>query len=148
MGPHLVGLCCKKERELDTFEDKVGAAHHKVGVETSAVASAGVDGKGWVFADRVRVVVVVALPGVVVVVEDKVSGEEEHLGADLAALAHPLAVQAHRQVGPRRQDRGVELVRAVDDATGDAAVVVILQEKHWGVSGGSLDKLRSTAVLR
>lgn len=122
-----------------TFEDKVGPAYHEVGVEASAVASAGVDGEGGVLADGVRVVVVVALPGVVVVVEDKVSGEEEHLGADLAALAHPLAVQAHRQVGPRRQDGRVELVRAVDDATGDAAVVVILQERQWGVRGGPLD---------
>lgn len=115
-------------------------------MEASTVASASVDGKGWVFADGVRVVVVVALPGVVVVVEDKVSGEEEHLGTDLAALAHPLAVQAHRQVSSRRQDRGMELVRAVDDATGDAAVVVILQEKHWGIRGGPLDELGMTAV--
>lgn len=115
-------------------------------MKASAIASAGVDCEGWVFADGVRVVVVVALPGVVVVMEDKVSGEEEHLGADLAALAHPLAVQAHRQVGPRRQDRGVELIRAVDDATGDAAVVVILQEKHCGIRGGPLDKLRTTAM--
>lgn len=128
-----------KRKRVITFEDKVGPAYHEVGVEASAVASAGVDGEGGVLADGVRVVVVVALPGVVVVVEDKVSGEEEHLGADLAALAHPLAVQAHRQVGPRRQDGRVELVRAVDDATGDAAVVVILQERQWGVRGGPLD---------
>lgn len=79
-------------------------------METSAVASAGKDGESWVLADGVRVVVVVALPGVVVVVEDKVASEEEHLGPDLAALAHPMAVQAHRQVGPRWQDRRVELV--------------------------------------
>lgn len=113
-------------------------------MEASAVASAGVDGKGWVLADGVRVVVVVALPGVVVVVEDKVPGKEEHLRADLAALAHPLAVQAHRQVGPRRQDRGVELVRAVDDAAGDAAVVVVLLEKQRGIRGGPVETLGRT----
>lgn len=110
-----------------------------VGVKASAVSSAGVDGEGGVLADGVRVVVVVALPGVVVVVEDKVSGEEEHLGPDLAALAHPLAIKAHRQVGPRRQDGRVELVRAVDDATGDAAVVVILQERQRRVRRRALD---------
>lgn len=115
-------------------------------MEASAVASAGVDGEGRVLADGVRVVVVVTLPGVVVVVEDKVPGEEEHLRADLAALAHPMAVQAYRQVGPRRQDRGVELVRAVDDAAGDAAVVVILWKRHWCVRGGPLVTLRTTAL--
>ena len=79
-------------------------------MKPSAVAAAGVDGEGGVFTDGVGVVVVVALPGVVVVVEDEVTGEEEDLGADLAALAHPLTVQPHGQVGPRRQDGGVELV--------------------------------------
>lgn len=113
-----------------TFEDKLGASHDLGGVEAAAVASPGVDGEGRVFADRVGVVVVVALPGVVVVVEDEVAGEEEHLGPDLAALAHPLAIQPHGQVGPRRQDGRVELVRAVDDAADDAAVVVVLEEKR------------------
>lgn len=112
-------------------------------MEAAAVASAGVDGEGGVLAHGVGVVVVVALPGVVVVVEDEVAGEEEHLGAHLAALAHPLAVQSHGQVGPRRQDGGVELVRAVDDATGDAAVVVILEEKRRDVSGEA--SLRATS---
>lgn len=107
-------------------------------MEAPAVASAGVDGEGGVLAHGVGVVVVVALPGVVVVVEDEVAGEEEHLGPDLAALAHPLTIQAHGQVGPRREDGGVELVRAVDDATGDAAVVVILEEKRWDVSWDEL----------
>lgn len=99
------------------------------GVKPSAVAPAGVDGEGGVFADGVRVVVVVALPGVVVIVEDEVAGEEEDLRANLAALAHPLPVQPDGEVGPRRQDGRVELVRAVDDATGDAAVVVVLRRR-------------------
>lgn len=97
-----------------------------------AVAPAGVDGEGGVFADGVRVVVVVALPRVVVVVEDEVAGEEEDLRTHLAALTHPLTVQTHGQVGPRRQDGRVELVGAVDDAAGDAAVVVVLQVKREG----------------
>lgn len=79
-------------------------------MKPSAVASAGVDGEGGVLADWVGVVVVVTLPGVVVVVEDEVTGEEEDLGANLAALAHPLAVQTDSQVGPRRQDGRVELI--------------------------------------
>lgn len=97
-------------------------------MEAPAVAPAGVDGEGGVFADGVGVVVVEALPRVVVVMEDEVAGEEEDLGPDLAALAHPLAVQPDGQVGPRRQDGGVELVRAVDDAADDATVVVVLEK--------------------
>lgn len=112
-------------------------------MKPSAVESLGVDGEGGVFTAGVRVMVVVTLPGVIVVVEDEVAGEEEDLGAYLAALAHPLTVQPHGEVGPRRQDGGVELVRAGDDGTDDAAVVVILktnveigesmnQGKYWG----------------
>ncbi len=80
------------------------------GVKASAVASAGIDGEGGVFTDGVRVVVVVALPGVVVVMEDEVTGEEEDLRANFAALAHPLTVQPNGQVSPRRQDRRMELI--------------------------------------
>ena len=97
-------------------------------MQAAAVATPGVDGEGGVFADGVGVVVVVSLPGVVVAMEDKVAGEEEHLGAHLAALAHPLAVQAHRQVRPRREDGGVGLVRAGDHVAGDAALVVVLEK--------------------
>lgn len=98
-------------------------------MEASAVASSGVDSEGGVFTDGVRVVVVVALPGVVVVMEDEVPGEEEDLRPNFAALAHPLTVEPDGEVGPRRQDGRVELVWAVDDTTGDAAVVVILEKK-------------------
>lgn len=93
-----------------TFKHKVSPAHDPSGVKPSAVASSGVDGKGGVFADGIGVVVVMALPRVVVVVEDEVSREEEDFRTNLAALAHPLAVQAHGQIGPRRQDGRVELV--------------------------------------
>ncbi|KAG7220895.1 hypothetical protein INR49_017745 [Caranx melampygus] len=117
--------------------DEVRPAHDVCGVKPPAVAPTRVDGEGGVFTDGVRVVVVVTLPRVVVVVEDEVAGEEEDLGADLAALTHPLAVQAHGEVGPRRQDGRVELVRAVDDATGDAAVVVVLEVKREGQSLGA-----------
>lgn len=98
-------------------------------MKPSTVAATGVDGEGGVFTDGVRVVVVMALPGVVVIVEDEVAGQEEDLRANFAALAHPLTVQPDGQVGPRRQDGRVELVRAVDDTTGDAAVVVVLKKK-------------------
>lgn len=112
-----------------TFENELRPAHDPGGVKPAAVAPAGVDSEGGVPADGVGEVVIVSLPRVVVVVEDEVTGEEEHLGADLAALAHPLAVQAHGQVGPRRQDGRVELVRAVDDTTRDAAVLVVLESQ-------------------
>lgn len=42
--------------------------------------------------------VIMPFPGVVVVVEDEVAGEEEDLGAYLAALAHPFPVEANGQV--------------------------------------------------
>lgn len=74
--------------------------------------------------------VVVPLPGVVVVVEDEVAREKEDLWPHFAALAHPLTVQAHGQVGSWRQDGRVELVRAVDDPTDDAAMVVVLKTKR------------------
>lgn len=112
-----------------TFKDEVCASHDSSGVKPSAVAPAGVDGEGGVFADGVRVMEVVALPGVVVVMEDEVTGEEEHFRANLAALAHPLTVQTDGQVGPRWQDGRVELIRAVDDTAGDAGVVMILQTR-------------------
>ena len=84
-------------------------------MEPPAVAPPGVDAEGGVLADGVGVVVVVALPGVVVGVEDEVAGEEEHLGAHLTALAHPLTVQPHRQVGAGGQDEVVQLVGAEDN---------------------------------
>lgn len=74
------------------------------------VAASGVNGEGRVLAHGIRVVVVVALPGVVVVMEDEVTREEEDFGAHLAALAHPLAMQAHSQVGLRGQQWRVVLV--------------------------------------
>lgn len=98
-------------------------------MKPSTVAATGVDGEGGVFTDGVRVVVVMALPGVIVIVEDEVAGQEEDLRANFATLAHPLTVQPDGQVGPRWQDGRVELVRAVDDTTGDAAVVVVLKKK-------------------
>lgn len=110
-----------------TFEHKLRSAHHFGRVHSSAVASLGVDGEGGVFADGVGVVVVVAFPGVVVVVEDEVPREEEHLRSHLAALAHPLAVQPDGQVRLGGQDGRVVLVRAVDDPARDARAVVVLQ---------------------
>lgn len=98
-------------------------------MKPSTVAATGVDCEGGVFTDGVRVVVVMALPGVVVIVEDEVAGQEEDLRANFATLAHPLTVQPDGQVGPRWQDGRVELVRTVDYTTGDAAVVVVLKKK-------------------
>lgn len=63
-----------------------------------AVAALGIDGEGGMLADRVGVVVVMPLPGVIVVVEDEVACEEEDFGPNLTALAHPLAMQTNSQV--------------------------------------------------
>lgn len=98
-------------------------------MKASAVASASIYGEGGVFTDGVRVVVIVALPGMVVVMEDKMTCKEEDLGANLAVLAHPLTVKPDGQVSPRRQDGRVELIGAVDDAADDATVVMILGEE-------------------
>lgn len=54
-------------------------------------------------ADGVRVVVVMPFPGVVVVVEDEVAGEEEDFRLNVTVLAHPLAMKAHGQVSFERQ---------------------------------------------
>lgn len=75
-----------------------------------AVAALGVDGEGGVLADGVRVVVVVPFPGVVVVMEDEVAREEEDFGPHLAALAHPLAMQADGQVSLGGQEGRAVLV--------------------------------------
>lgn len=119
-----------------TFEHKLRATHDFGRVDSAAVASLGVDGEGGVLADGVGVVVVVALPGVVVVVEDEVPSEEEHLRPHLAALAHPLSVQPDGQVRLGGQDGRVVLVRAVDDPAGDALVVVVLKQSREEPSVG------------
>lgn len=75
-----------------TFEHKLCASHDPRGEHTAAVAASSVDGEGGVFADRVRVVVVMALPGIIVVMEDEVAGEEEDFGPHLTTLAHPFPV--------------------------------------------------------
>lgn len=67
-------------------------------MHSSAVAALGIDSEGGVFADRVRVVIVVTFPGVVVVMEDEVSGEKEDLRAHLTALAHPFSMQSDCQI--------------------------------------------------
>lgn len=59
-----------------------------------------VDGERRLFAERVGVVIVITLPGVVVTVEDEVPGKEEHGGSDLAVSAHPAATELHRQLSP------------------------------------------------
>ena len=79
-------------------------------MESSAVAPTGVYGEGGVFADGVRVVIVEAFPGMVVVMEDEVAGEEQDLGTNLAALAHPLTIKPNGQVSPWWQDGGMELI--------------------------------------
>ena len=127
-----------------TFEHKLRAAHNPGGVHAAAVAALGVDGEGGMLAHGVGVVVVVPLPGVVVVVEDEVAREEEDLGPHLAPLAHPLAVQAHRQVRLGGQQGRPVLVRPVDDAAGDAGVVVVLEPKHKHAAGGKEKKKKKS----
>lgn len=122
------------------FEHKLCSSQDPGGVHAPAVAALGVDGEGGVLADGVRVVVVMPFPGVIVVVEDEVAGEEENLGPHLTALAHPLAVQAHSQVGLGGQEWRAVLIRPVDDAAGDAGVIVVLGVlQRWLVAGRTVE---------
>lgn len=113
-----------------TFEHKLCATHDFGRVHSPAVASLGIDGEGGVLADGVGVVVVVSLPGVVVVVEDEVPSQEEHLWPHLTALAHPLSMQPDGQVCLGGQDGWVVLIRAVDDPARDAHALVVLQQSR------------------
>lgn len=113
-----------------TFEHKLCATHDPRGEHTAAVAASSIDGECGVLADGVRVVVVMAFPGIVVVVEDEVAGEEEDLGAHLTALAHPFPVEANGQVSLGGQDGRVVFIRPVNDAAGDAGVVVVLKQRN------------------
>lgn len=54
--------------------------------------------------------VVVTLPCVVVIMEEEMSCEEECVRANFAPLGNPLAMKAYGELGPRQQDRRVELV--------------------------------------
>lgn len=69
-------------------------------------------------------------PGVVVVVEDEVAGEEEDLGAYLAALAHPFPMEANGQVSLGGQDGRVVFIGPVNDAAGYACMVVVLKQRN------------------
>lgn len=57
-----------------------------------SIASPAVEAEGGPLAPRVHVVIVVALPGVVVVVEDEMALEEDALWPHFAAQARPLAL--------------------------------------------------------
>lgn len=74
-----------------------------------------------------------SFPGVVVVMEDEVAGEEEDFRAHLTALAHPFPMEADGQVSLRGQDGRVMFVRAVNDPAGYARVVVVLKQRNKDV---------------
>lgn len=124
--PHRLGCDFASRGRSPTFEHELRSSHDPGGVHPPAVAALGVDGEGGVLADGVGVVVVMPFPGVVVVVKDEMAREEQDLGPHLAALAHPLAVQADGQVGLRGQEGRAVFIRPVDDAAGDTGVVVVL----------------------
>lgn len=129
-GPQLRGHLCPHT----TFEDELCSAHHFGRVHSSAVAALGIDGEGGMLADGVGVVVVVALPGVVVVMENEVPREEEDLRPHLTALAHPLAMQPDGQVCLGGQDGWVVLIGAVDDPACNARAVMVLKESRKELS--------------
>lgn len=71
-----------------------------------------------------------SFPGVIVVMEDKVAGEEEDFGAHLTALAHPFSVEANGQVRFRGQDGRVMFIGAINDPAGYARMVVVLKQRN------------------
>lgn len=130
--PHPLGCYVGVWGRRPTFEHKLSSSHDPGGVHAPAVTALGIDGEGGVLADRVRVVVVMPFPGVIVVMEDEVACEEEDFGPHLTALAHPFAMQANGEVSLRGQEGRVMLIWPVDDSTGYAGMVVVLQsqDKH------------------
>lgn len=72
-------------------------------------------------------------PGVVVVVEDEVAGEEEDLGAYLAALTHPFPMEADGQVSLGGQDGRVVFIGPENDTAGYARVVVVLKQRNQDI---------------
>lgn len=97
-----------------------------------AVVANGVHAEGGHATDGVGVVVVEALPGVAVSVEDEVAGEEEDAGAHLAALAHPVSLHPDRGIGLGGQAGGQLEGPARHNLANDARVVVVmLQRDRW-----------------
>lgn len=80
----------------------------------------GVHAEGGQPADRVSIVIVVALPGAAVLVEYKVAGEEKDPRADLTALAHPVALDPHWGVSQRGQGGRLLETPMGDDPANDA----------------------------
>lgn len=74
-----------------------------------------------------------SFPGIIVVVEDEVAGEEEDLGAYLTALAHPFSMEANGQVSLGGQDGRVVFIGPVNDAAGYARMVVVLEQRNGDV---------------
>ncbi len=78
---------------------------------SAAVASAGPDAEAGMTADGVREVIVLTAPGLTVLVEGQLSGEEEDARTHLAPCADPASLQTHRTLGPSRQHRRMMKIR-------------------------------------
>lgn len=75
-----------------TCEDKLCPSQDPGGEDCVAVVTPCVQAECGVSAHWVRIMPVVALPSAVVVVENKMAGEEEDPRADLTPLAYPLTL--------------------------------------------------------
>lgn len=77
-------------------------------------------------ADWIGVVVIVALPNVALLMEDKMTSEEEHPWADLTALTDPVTIEVQWVVNPRGQNWWIVKICYRDDLTHDTAIIISL----------------------
>lgn len=80
-------------------------------------------------ADWVGVVVIVALPNVALLVEDKMTGEEEHAWPDLTALTNPVTVETQGVISPGWQNWWMMKICYRDDLTRDTAIIISLKKR-------------------
>lgn len=90
----------------------------------------GVHAKRRQPADWVSIVVVVSLPGAAVLVEDEVAGEEKDPGADLTALAHPVALDLHWGISHRGQGGWLPETPTRHYPANDAGVIMTMLERR------------------
>lgn len=129
MGP------CNLKRQLSSTVNPWGWG-------ASGVVAGGRHGEGGLAASGIREMVVVSFPGASVVIEGEEPGEEQHSRPGLAAHADPVATQVQWQGWPGGQHRWMVLIRAGNEAAGQAGPSVVLPKlKQSGRSGTSRARL-------
>lgn len=92
--------------------------------------SFSIDAECGMPADWVGVVVIVALPNVALLVEYKMTGEEEHPWAHLAALTDPVTIEMRGVISLRWQNWWMMKICYRDDLTCYTAIIISLKERE------------------